>query len=731
MKYIYCALISIILITTSGCTTDHLIKNKDYRNKVNVSFSQAENLAKNRKEQLFSVFENNLSLSQTEALKFLYAYMPLNDLADYTGMFFLANVDMSLRTREETPWGKIIPEDVFLHYVLPVRVNNENLDSFRIIYYDEIMSRIKEREIIEAALEINHWCHEKVTYQPSDSRTAAPISTILSARGRCGEESTFTVAALRTAGIPARQVYTPRWAHSDDNHAWVEIWNNGEWYYMGACEPEAVIDRGWFTEPARRAMLVNTKAFGAYNGNEIIINRHEKYAEINNLPKYAATKQIYVKTIDTLGNPVKDAMVEFQLYNYAEFYPLASVMSDNTGISGFMTGLGDLLVWVRKDDDFDFRKISVAGTDTLILTLRSHNVPLSIDLDLEVPPAPTPLPVPSSELSEANSLRLDAENAIRQKYIDSWIKPDEAKIFASQFGKDSTKITKIIDRSMGNYRSIINFLTNTPDTLKKIAISLLEVIAEKDLRDTRENILADHLMYSVPFCTDIEGMDDSLFIQYVLNPRISNEILVSWRSYFLKYLPEELKINASDSPALITEWLEMNIIIADSENYSKTPLTPVGANELRVSDSRSRSICFVAVCRTLGIPARLEPGSRVPQFYKDSEWKDVYFADQKHPSSEKGFLKFTSPDVNPVPEYYTHFTIARFENGRYNTLEYEYNKRINTFREELPLTPGHYMLVTGNRVNDSRILSNISFFDLAKGEHKTVVVRLRKDLTPD
>lgn len=47
------------------------------------------------------------------------------------------------------------------------------------------------------------------------------------AYGRCGEESTFTVAALRSVGIPARQVYTPRWAHTDDNHAWVEAWVNG------------------------------------------------------------------------------------------------------------------------------------------------------------------------------------------------------------------------------------------------------------------------------------------------------------------------------------------------------------------------------------------------------------------------------------------------------------------------------------------------------------------------
>ena len=32
----------------------------------------------------------------------------------------------------------------------------------------------------------------------------------------------------------SRQVYTPRWAHTDDNHAWVEAWVNGKWYFLGA-----------------------------------------------------------------------------------------------------------------------------------------------------------------------------------------------------------------------------------------------------------------------------------------------------------------------------------------------------------------------------------------------------------------------------------------------------------------------------------------------------------------
>ena len=71
--------------------------------------------------------------------------------------------------------------------------------------------------------------------------------------GRCGEESMFAVNVLRACGFAARQVYVPRWAHCDDNHAWVEVRCGGAWHFLGACEPEAVLDRGWFNSAAGRA----------------------------------------------------------------------------------------------------------------------------------------------------------------------------------------------------------------------------------------------------------------------------------------------------------------------------------------------------------------------------------------------------------------------------------------------------------------------------------------------
>jgi hypothetical protein len=729
MKLHQKVIIAQLAILIAGCSGQHLITDESYRNSVDSCFKKTEALANNRREELFSVFENDLSVKQIEAMKFLYAFMPLNDLADCEGSFFLANVNMSLAALEETSWGSSIPEDIFLHYLLPVRVNNENLDSFRIVFYDELKNRVHGKTMKEAALEINHWCHEKVSYQPSDSRTSAPMSTILSARGRCGEESTFTVAALRTAGIPARQVYTPRWAHSDDNHAWVEFWADGTWYYMGACEPEAVPDRGWFTEPARRAMLIHTKSFGAFSGSENILNRFDKYTEVNNLAKYAVTKRIFIIAVDVNGRPVKDASIEYQLYNYAEFYPIATVLTNDKGISSLETGLGDLLIWGRKNDDFGFRKISVGDIDTLKLVLENKTYDnVKIDLDLSVPVKRTIQPGPSSDLSALNDARLTEENKIRQNYIDSWIKRSEAVAVANSLDLDTAIVADIILGSMGNYKTIVSLLTEVPDQLRHRTLALLKTVADKDLRDTRESVFSDHIINS----GKISSIKDSdvLFVPYVLNPRISNEILSPWRRYFQNVLPQEFVRAAVSDPGIIVSILDTAITVLDKENYSRTSITPIGVWELRVSDARSQAICFVAICRSLGIASRLEPGSNIPQYWFNDEWHDVYFKGQRKPFPQKGYVKLFTTDKNPVPGYYIHFTLARFENGRYNTLEYNENQRVSDFREELQLSPGNYMLVTGNRLNDSRILASLSFFTLAEGEHKNIGVKLRRNMSP-
>jgi hypothetical protein len=213
----------------------------------------------------------------------------------------------------------------------------------------------------------------------------------------------------------------------------------------------------------------------------------------------------------------------------------------------------------------------------------------------------------------------------------------------------------------------------------------------------------------------------------MLNPRIANENLVSWRGYLRENLPIEIRSRALKDPDILVKYVKETITLNDSDNYYKTPLTPIGVYKLKISDSFSRDIYLISICRTLGIPARLEPGSNRPQYYMAGVWHDVSFSSETSVPGIRGYIRLFSTEKQPVPEYYIHFTLAKFENGRYNTLEYDYNKRITDFRDELALSPGYYMLVTGNRINDSRILSSVTFFELNGNEHKKIEVKLRKD----
>lgn len=215
---------SLLALTLTAGAQGNFITDNSYKAGMESLFNQR---IKTVGKKFYNTQKEKLTADEQEALKFLYAYMPLADVTDYPTSFFADNVRLSFKARNEMAWGKNVPELLFRHFVLPIRVNNEPLDASRAYFYKELKDRIKNLSMHDAILEINHWCHEKVTYQPADARTSSPLQTLRTATGRCGEQSTFAVAALRAMGIPARQVYTPRWAHTDDNHAWVEAWADG------------------------------------------------------------------------------------------------------------------------------------------------------------------------------------------------------------------------------------------------------------------------------------------------------------------------------------------------------------------------------------------------------------------------------------------------------------------------------------------------------------------------
>ena len=697
------------VVLLAACGRDpHFITDKDYRAEVHADFE-----ARMAEYPMLGVQLDTLSRMEREAMEFLYAYMPLSDLGDYAPQFYLQQVRYAFKAREEMPWGKEVPEDVFRHFVLVYRVNNENLDTARMVFYRDLKERVQGMTIEEAALEVNHWCHEHVAYRASDSRTSAPLATMRTSLGRCGEESTFTVTALRSVGIPARQCYTPRWAHCDDNHAWVEVYVDGEWKFLGACEPDPRLNMGWFSVPSTRCMMVHSKAFGKYKGDEEVVKRTSLYSELNLLSHYAPTRRVTVTVQDEEGKPLEGAQVKFKLYNYAEYYTLSTQTTDSEGKASLTTGLGDLLIWATDGERYTFEKIDVRKDSIMTLVLKSQSErkeqkessdgSFSSDCDSIIlfeivpPVAGEPKVTATEEETAANAKRLAYEDSLRNAYTATFpTKENYTKLLP--YTDDNA--WDIIRRSEGNYAEIAEFIWEDFD------YDYLCTFSDKDLRD----ITADVLAANYDLFTD-KNVSYEVYKKGILPARISNEMVRPYR--------EELACFKGMTAEEIRQWTLDSVAIDDSSNYFGCPISPVGVYKLRCADRHSRDIFFVAACRAAGVPAYLDNATNIIYCWDGKDWKKSDWSDEAD-KSYNATLTLTYHGKEPAkPVYWPHFTLAKLENGDLRTFDFEDDPRMASFPATLELEPGTYCLSTGNRYPDGAVRSRLEFFEVKAGEKVT------------
>ena len=692
-------------------------ENLDRKGRIAKDFKARRELVADK--SYFDVFKT-LSGSRLQAMQFLYAYMPLPDIADYRAEFHLQNVDYALKARAEMPWGKQVPVREFMHFVLPVRVNNENMDSSRAVFYHELRERVQDLTMREAVLEVNHWCHEKVTYTPSDIRTSSPLATVRTAYGRCGEESTFTVAALRAVGIPARQVYTPRWAHTDNNHAWVEAWVDGEWHFLGACEPEPVLDLAWFNAPASRGMLMHTNVFGAYDGPEEVLSVTPCYTEINVTANYAPVVTTNVKVVDENGNPVK-ATVEFKIFNYAEFYSAATKESNALGKTSITSGLGDMVVWASKDGKFGFAKFT-AGKDCEITVVldKEPGYTATFEMNITPPKERNTIPVVTAEQAAENVRRFAREDSIRNAYVSTFMTPDEALSFAQSLeycdGHEKV-VAQLLLKSRGNHKTIKKFLGETPREERELAYYLLLGISDKDLRDVNIWVLRDHMKNTVR-----NGVYDEEFRKYILSPRVSNEMLTPYKGFFKRRFTADEKRFFAGDPQRWVKWCRDSIRVDASWNPLSLCMSPRGVWNMRVADPHSRDIFFVSGARAMGIPARIDEVTGKTQYMENYKWVDVTFdiAATEIRNAPQGTLKasYTPTRFIDNPRYYSHFSISKIVDGRLQLLGYleEGVTWESLLKEGTPLDAGDYFMMTGTRMADGSVLAHLTFFNIVDGK---------------
>ncbi len=670
---------------------------------------------------------DTLSPDKSAAMRFLYDNLPLRDRTAHSPEFYLKNVEASIKAKKEMPWGNKVPEREWLHFVLPVRVNNENLDLSRPAFYEELSRRVKNLSMEEAILEVNHWCHEKVTYRPSDGRTSPPLSTVSQAIGRCGEESTFTVAALRAVGIPARQIYTPRWAHTDDNHAWVEAWAGGKWHFIGACEPAPRLDMAWFNAPAARGLMMSTNVFGKYDGPEEVLTSNPLITTINVTSNYAPTEIIRAKVVDSEGNPVEGAKVNFCIYNYAEFYPAVSKTTDINGKAETRTGLGDMAIWATDGNKFGFAFGRAGGNEIILRLDKDKNFSGQFTADIVPPGAAASLPEVSPEEEDANAMRLMREDSIRNAYTSSFFTAEKAGSLAHELSLPADKIVKILTEARGNGNNIAEFIKGKTHDRRIKAIDLLLSVTEKDRRDIPLPVLDDNLEN-----TPTVSVSAELYDRYVLSPRIENEALVPFKAFFQAEIHPDSVKEYRKNPGLLADWTARNIIIDDASNPQKLRMDPRTVWQSARGDAISRNIMFVACARSLGIPSRIDPVTSKTQYIDaDGQWIDVDFGNRATSEPRVGdlMINFTPAGHIDDPRYYSQFSICRISEGIPVQLEYDENITLSALAPDgiLRLDAGQYMLLSGQRLADGSVLAKGTIFNIVPDSTTVVDLEIRRD----
>lgn len=624
------------------------------------------------------------------------ALVPLEVMLDY--------VRHALFLRRESPFARDIPEDLFLHFVFYPRINSEDLSPCRSFFYDLLKSRIQGLCQEGAILEINRWCAEQVTYQASNDRTESPLTAYFSGIGRCGEESTFAVSVLRSAGIPARQIYVPFWAHCDDNHAWVEVFSQGKWHFLGACEPEPILNRGWFTDASSRAPVVCYREFFDFpaKAENACINRDGCCALYNVTSHYAPVSKLTIAAAYGDGAPAVGVQVVLSVVNMAAFSTVARLTTDEKGICSIDVGRVTLHAEVWTEAGCASENITVNEDCQLTLTIQPEPETEELLYFDCFAPAAVPLnrTVLTAQQQKENDEMLSRCASIRRQRIDGY--------YLSEYDALPQRWQKILHLAAGNADELFRLYQQANQQERSLYLSMLEAMEEKDCRDTPASLLQKHLHCAMPY----RGRPH--FVEEILCPRLQHEMLECWREPIEKFFTETQKKSFAAKPESLMDYLNLNFTNGNLRYYSALSVQPTASLKLGHTDEKGRRLLFVAVMRTLGVPSRLNPCDGSAEYYRDGVYHRVSSA---APAAQLELL----PEAGKRFVYGCHYALSRKTPNGYQPLQ-----SFNSDSFEFSLMPGDYRLLTTTRMPNGSQQCILSRFRLAAGEKRSVPLRLRE-----
>jgi hypothetical protein len=357
-----------------------------------------------------------------------------------------------------------------------------------------------------------------------------------------------------------------------------------------------------------------------------------------------------------------------------------------------------------------------------------------VEIDI-VPPPAVPLRQEEHPRAAETAARLRRGDSLRALYESSF--PDSARVaaFATANGFPADSCWMLLRHARGNGTEILAFLAAARDIDRVPALAFLRTLAVKDLQDAPAAVLTAHYhgaLAARPFSRPC----DSLYMHFVCTPRIGREELRPWRATMREAveglrLPHDTHARISLARK-ISGWVRDSVRLDRAGNWGIVPQPVTATFALRSGDPYSRRLLLVAMLRSAGFPARLHPATGAAEFHAEGLWFNAGLeeADVRPTETSTLVLRPRAGQRIQSPVYARHFTLARFADGVYRTLDFEGDERFSSWPAGVSLQPGHYMLVTGNRLADGSVLAAMEFLTLRDGQTVEHVLRIRDDDAP-
>ncbi len=580
--------------------------------------------------------------------EFILHYSSPNDLSALRADYLKNNIELAIKARK-LPFATY-SEDIFEHFVLPYRASQEPMENWRPKFYEEIYPIVKDaKSIEEAAILINLWANEKMTFKQTHGRDQASLTTIKRGYGRCEEMMIIFIDAARSVGIPVRAASAPYWNFTDNNHAWVEIWTPDGWKYRG--EPENSLNNAWFTSTTKRATIVNSEAFGKFNSPDLIKFKNGA-SKINSTKYYNNPVKCTIKVVDKNGKPVKKADVNLYAVSWGGLFPFLNLQTDKNGIVSIDLGKGSVYITSQKKKLFGHSVFNNMKSNSITIKLKK-NFEFSDNSNLLFPLVDNS-PNPNSKkavLGDKFKYLKELSNLRREKRLHSYLDPLYFADFYDQinqnkkddnYEKDRRKFVENCNKVEGNISQFKHVIDKykTDNLKEKVLFDMLNNWDTKELVEIPDSLMIEkvadiYLDAKKHFSSTIP---DSIFSKYVIGFtwRSFTPPQNGWQPEFVNSIKKLQTNDIESTKENVIKYFDKNLKIDKNFQYSyfSGTLNPIQIMNLHYIPESYKTKTVNCALKLLGVPIRWK--GRL-EYYHNNAWESVYNEEK----DKKEYREFT------------------------------------------------------------------------------------------